>query len=102
MTRTLTTLALLLATTIPALADGKTDTLAVVGMAIAEAECGLMPNMQDAQRTAERSLAFTGLSREQYLKSISDAIAFKTSEMYADRSIGRFCVEMARIYGGVR
>ncbi len=102
MTRTLTTLALLLSTTIPALADGKEDTLAVISMAIAENECGLKPNQEHAQRTAQRSLAFTGLSMEQYISSISDAIAFKTIEMYADRTIGRFCVDVARIYGGVR
>lgn len=102
MIRTLTSLALLLASTIPALADGKEDTLAIISMAIAENECGLKPNQEHAQRTAQSSLAFTGLSREQYISSISDAIAYKTEQMYSSRTIGRFCVDVARIYGGVR
>lgn len=102
MIRTLTALALLLASTIPVLADGKEDTLAIISMAIAENECGLKPNQEHAQRTAQSSLAFTGLSREQYISSISDAIVYKTEQMYASRTIGRFCVDVARIYGGVR
>lgn len=98
MIRTLTTLALLSSFT-PALADGVEDTLSVIGMAIAENECGLKPDPYIAQQTAQKSLAYTGMSREQYLASMSDAIVFKTKQMYDGRQIGRFCVDIARIYG---
>lgn len=98
MIRTLTTLALLASFT-PALADGVEDTLSVIGMAIAENECGLKPDPYIAQQTAQKSLAYTGMSREQYLASMSDAIVFKTKQMYDNRQIGRFCLDIARIYG---
>ena len=100
MTRTLTTLALL-ASTIPALADGKTDTLAVVNVTIAKSECGLEP--QDWARTsAANSLQFTGLSQKDWVNAVADMATIRAEQMYADRSIGRFCADMARIYGGVR
>lgn len=91
-------LAALIAT--PALADGKEDTLAVISMTIAQNECGLMPDMKSAQTIAERSMAFTGLDRDGYITAVSDAAAFKTKQMYDSRSIGKFCVDMARVYGG--
>lgn len=102
MKHAIITAALLAASLTPSMADGVEDTLSVIGMAIAENECGLKPNQEHAQRTAQSSLAFTGLSREQYISSISDAIAYKTEQMYSSRTIGRFCVDVARIYGGVR
>ena len=95
----LLTAALLAASFTPALADGAEDTLSVIAMAIAEKECGLKPDPYIAQKTAQKSLAYTGMSREQYLASMSDAIAFKTKQMYDGRQIGRFCVDIARIYG---
>ena len=91
-------LAALMAT--PALADGKEDTLAVISMTIAQNECGLMPDMASAETVAQRSMAFTGLDRDGYITAVSDAAAFKTKEMYVNRTIGKFCVDMARIYGG--
>jgi len=100
--RNILTATILLASTLPALADGKEDTLAVISMAIAEAECGLSPNAASAQVTAERSLAFTGLDRAQYITTMGEMVAFKTNEMYANRSIGRFCVRMAQIYAGAK
>lgn len=101
MIRTLATLALL-ASTLTALADGKEDTLAVISMTIAQNDCGLMPDMTSARVVAERSMAFTGLDRDGYITAVSDAAAFKTKEMYVNRTIGKFCVDMARIYGGAR
>lgn len=101
MIRTITiTAAIVAASTLPALADGKEDTLAVISMTIAQNECGLLPDMESAQTIAERSMAFTGLDRDGYITAVSDAAAFKTKEMYDSRSIGKFCVDMARIYGG--
>ncbi len=101
MNRTLTiTAAIIAASTIPALADGKEDTLAVISMTIAQNECGLMPDMASAESVAQRSMAFTGLDRDGYITAVSDAAAFKTKEMYVNRTIGKFCVDMARIYGG--
>lgn len=99
MIRTLTALALLASTT-PALADGKEDTLAVISMTIAQNECGLAPDMAMAESVAERSLEYTGLNRNQYLTTMSEMVAIKTNEMYAGRTIGRFCVRMAEIYAG--
>lgn len=93
-------LAALIAT--PALADGKQATLAVINMAIAEGECGLSPDAASAQVTAERSLAFTGLDRAQYIATMGEMVAFKTSEMYTNKSIGRFCVRMAQIFAGAK
>lgn len=101
MIRTLTTLALL-ASTLPALADGKEDTLAVISMTIAQNECGLSPDAASAQITAQRSMAFTGLDRAQYITTMGEMVAFKTNEMYTNRSIGRFCVRMAQIYAGAK
>lgn len=95
----LLTAALLAASFTPALADGVEDTLSVIGMAIAEKECGLKPNKEHAEILALRSMAYTGMSREQYLASMSDAIVFKTKQMYDNRQIGRFCLDIARIYG---
>lgn len=101
MIRTLTiTSAILAASITPALADGKEDTLAVISMTIAQNECGLAPNMEAAQITAQRSMAFTGLERQQYINTMSEMVAFKTAEMYANKAIGRFCVRMAEIYAG--
>jgi len=99
MNRAIITAALLAASTIPALADGKEDTLAVISMTIAQNECGLAPDMASAQVTAERSMAFTGLDRAQYIATMGEMVAFKTNEMYAAKTIGRFCVRMAQIYG---
>ena len=100
--RSLITAAILAASITPALADGKEDTLAVISMTIAESECGLAPNMEAAQVTAQRSMAFTGLDRAQYITTMGEMIAFKTAEMYANKSIGRFCVRMAQIYAGAK
>lgn len=97
--RNIITAALIAASFTPSLADGVEDTLSVIGMAIAEKECGLKPDPYIAQQTAQKSLAYTGMSREQYLASMSDAIVFKTKQMYDGRQIGRFCVDIARIYG---
>ncbi len=99
MKRAIITSALLAVSFTPALADGVEDTLSVIGMAIAENECGLKPDPYIAQQTAQKSLAYTGMSREQYLASMSDAIVFKTKQLYDGRQIGRFCVDIARIYG---
>lgn len=99
MKRAIITAALIAVSFTPALADGVEDTLSVIGMAIAEKECGLKPDPYIAQQTAQKSLAYTGMSREQYLASMSDAIVFKTKQMYDNRQIGRFCVDIARIYG---
>lgn len=99
MKHVIITAALLAASFTPALADGVEDTLSVIGMAIAENECGLKPDPYIAQQTAQKSLAYTGMSREQYLASMSDAIVFKTRQMYDNRQIGRFCLNIARIYG---
>lgn len=86
----------------PALADGKEDTLTVIGMTIAKVECGLSPpDTAAAQRTTQTSMEFTGLTREQYVKSVGDMAEFKANEMYANRSIGSFCAKMALIYVGV-
>ena len=64
MIRTLTiTAALLAASLTSAMADGVEDTLSVIGMAIAENECGLKPDPYIAQQTAQKSMAYTGLSR---------------------------------------
>jgi len=101
MKHVLSALALLLATTIPALADGKTDTLAVVNVTIAKSECGLKPQNW-ARTSAANSLQFTGLSQKDWVNAVADMATIRTEQMYADRSIGRFCVDMARIYGGVR
>lgn len=101
MIRALTTLALLASIT-PALADGKEDTLAVISMTIAQNECGLTPDMASAQATAQRSMAFTGLDRAQYITTMGEMVTFKTAEMYATKTIGRFCVRMAQIYAGVK
>lgn len=98
---TLTMLALI-ASTLPALADGKEDTLAVISMTIAQNECGLAPDMASAQVTAERSMAFTGLDRAQYIATMGEMVAFKTNEMYAAKTIGGFCVRMAQIYAGAK
>lgn len=86
----------------PALADGEKATLAVINMAIAEGECGLSPNAQDAQATALKSLEFSGLDRAQYITTMGEMVALKTNEMYADKSIGRFCARMAQIYAGMK
>lgn len=99
MKHAIITAALLAASLTPAMADGVEDTLSVIGMAIAENECGLKPDPYIAQQTAQKSLAYTGLSREQYLASMSDAITFKTKQLYDGRQIGRFCLDIARIYG---
>ncbi len=100
--RSLITATLLLTSTLPALADGKEDTLAVISMTIAQNECGLVPDMTSADSVAQRSMAFTGLDRDGYITAVSDAASFKTNEMYANRSIGRFCVRMAQIYAGAK
>lgn len=100
--RALLTSAILAVSITPALADGKEDTLAVISMTIAENECGLTPNMAEAQLTAERSLEFTGLDSKEYIKAMGKMAADKTNEMYANKSIGRFCVRMAQIYAGVK
>ncbi len=99
MKHAIITAALIAASFTPALADGVEDTLSVSGRAIAENECGLKPDPYIAQQTAQKSLAYTGMSREQYLASMSDAIVFKTKQLYDGRQIGRFCVDIARIYG---
>lgn len=100
--RSLITAAILAASTLPALADGKEDTLAVIWMTIAENECGLTPNMAEAQSTAERSLEFTGLDSKEYIIAMGKMAADKTNEMYDNKSIGRFCVRMAQIYAGAK
>lgn len=100
--RNLLTAAIIAASTLPAMADGKDDTLSVIGMAIAQNECGLKPDPYIAQQAAQNSRAYTELSTEQYLEFMSDAIALKTRQFYENRQIGRFCVDMVRIYGGMR
>lgn len=92
-------LAALVAT--PALADGKQATLASVNMVIANTECGLdLPSWSPA--SAAESLEFTGVSAEQWANSVGDMAAITAANMYANKSIGRFCVRMAEIYGGAR
>lgn len=100
--RSLITAAILAASITPALADGKEDTLAVISMTIAQNECGLSPDMATAESVSERSLEYTGLNRNQYLTTMGEMVAFKTKEMYAGRTIGRFCVRMAQIYSGAK
>lgn len=101
MIRTLTSLALLLASTIPALADGKEQIIAVVNVTIAESQCGL-PAPASAKSWAAGSIQYSGLSEQDWVDAVGDMATIRTNQMYADRSIGRFCVDMARIYGGVR
>lgn len=100
MIRTLTiTAAIIAASTLPALADGKESTLAAINIVIAQTDCGLaLPSW--SPDTAERSLEFTGLSAEQWANTIGDMATYRANQMYADRSIGKFCVDMARIYAG--
>jgi hypothetical protein len=95
--RNLLTATLLLTSTIPALADGKQDTIVAVNVVIAKTDCGLNP-MGWSSDTAERSRQFTGLGREEWANAIGDMATIKAEQMYADRSMGKFCAGMAIIY----
>jgi hypothetical protein len=97
----LITAAILAASITPALADGKQATLASVNMVIANTECGLdLPNWSPA--AAAESLEFTGVSAEQWANSVGDMASIRAAEMYANKSIVRFCVRMAQIYAGAK
>lgn len=102
MIRTLTITAAIIAASItPALADGKEATIASVNMVIADNDCGLkLPSW--ASDTAGRSLEFTGLTAEQWASSVGDMAVVRSQQMYADKSIGRFCARMAQIYAGMK
>lgn len=101
MFKTLITAAILAASITQALADGKQATLASVNMVIAQTECGLdLPSWSPA--SAAESLEFTGVSAEQWANSVGDMAAITAANMYANKSIGRFCVRMAQIYAGAK
>lgn len=99
--RSLITAAIIAASTLPALADGKEQTIAVVNVTIAESQCGLAAPAS-AKSWAAGSIQYSGLSEQDWVNAVADMATIRAEQMYADRSIGRFCVDMARIYGGVR
>lgn len=99
--RSLITAAIIAASITPALADGKQDTIIAINAVIAKASCGLDPQ-KFVYEASQRSLEFTGLTKEQWVSSVGDMAAFQTDQMYANKTIGKFCASVALIYAGVK
>lgn len=85
----------------PALADGKQDTMIAINAVIAKSTCGLDPQ-KFVYEASKRSLEFTGLTKEQWVSSVGDMAALQTEQMYANKTIGKFCASVALIYAGVK
>lgn len=102
MIRTLT-FALIAATiATPAMADGKASVQAVVSMRVAYTECGLSAPPELALDIVRNAIQFTQISDKEFSEGVIRAAEYYAQEHRRAGTIGKFCAEMARIYGGAR
>lgn len=106
MTRTLTTLALLLADTVPALAvtpeDGVSAVKATVEMRVAAIYCGLNPPAHFRDYVAQKALDFTGMDSDAYTLRMILAADNMAAQLNRENGMMEFCVDVQKVYGGVR
>lgn len=101
MIRSLTTAAIIAASTFPALADGKTSVQAVVGMRMAYIECGLVAPNGFAVNTVYEALEYStsnGVDAAKFSEGVIRAAQLMAEHHKQEGTMGRFCANMARIY----
>lgn len=101
MIRALLASAIFAASTLPALADGKTSVQAVVGMRMAYVECGLVAPNSFAINTVYEALEYStsnGVGADKFSEGVIRAAQLLAEQHKQQGTLGIFCANMARIY----